>query len=240
MRKTYTVELIMATLAIVLMASVSRAQVAQHLVQPRIEPRPFEHRLHESVSCTSCHGSGERHRSILVRSPRDCANCHHDAQRVNRTCASCHPSPRQPATLAIPARMTFSVKDSAIRRTLPFEHNRHVEAGINCQACHRTPVTMAVNRDCASCHEPHHRAEATCTSCHTPAPRGVHKASVHLSCSGSGCHATNVAPVPTASRSVCLSCHVRQRDHEPGRNCAVCHGIPSGLQRAGGGRSGLQ
>jgi hypothetical protein len=196
----------------------------------RMPRRPFDHARHQQVSCSSCHGTGAQHRSLLVNTARDCAACHHDARRT-QSCTTCHGADRLPAPRALPAKMALSVWDSVGSRSLPFRHDVHLRAGTGCTECHRTPVTLAMNRDCASCHTPHHRPEATCSSCHTAPKTGVHNAKVHLSCSGSGCHASAVAPLPTQSRTTCLTCHQAQKNHEPQGSCASCHRIPT--RRAG-------
>jgi hypothetical protein len=98
--------------------------------------------------------------------------------------------------------------------------------GRTCGDCHRADVTLQVDRECASCHASHHTATAECAACHVPAKAGVHNADVHLSCAGSGCHASAAAPSPTLSRNLCLTCHAAQRTHEPGGVCAECHHIP--------------
>jgi hypothetical protein len=120
--------------------------------------------------------------------------------------------------------MQLTVWDSARPRGLPFSHDTH--GAVACAECHRTAITLAPNRECRSCHVPHHRPQATCTTCHVPAPTGVHRENVHLSCAGSGCHDPAVAPAAAASRTLCLTCHAQQVTHEPGRACAGCHRIP--------------
>ncbi len=188
---------------------------------PIRQQRRFEHRRHERLTCTSCHGTGENHRTILVRTPADCASCHHDAARA-QACSDCHRE-GPPAARPVAVSMSLTVWDSTRTRVLPFSHDIH--AALVCRECHNTPVTLAPKRECASCHTQHHRPEATCTTCHVPARAGVHGLSVHLSCAGSGCHASEVAPAPPLSRALCLTCHTQQRGHEPGRTCTDCHWI---------------
>ena len=200
---------------------------------PGARRRPFEHGRHERVSCTACHGSGERHRTVLVRTPQDCASCHHDAQRA-RSCNGCHSTRSLPPPGTVTVPLALTVGDTVVRRALPFRHDVHVRpgSGVTCRDCHTTPVTLAMSRDCGSCHAPHHRPEATCASCHAPVREGVHRATAHRSCSGAGCHATAVAPAPTLSRTLCLTCHAAQAQHEPGGACAACHAIPAERHRA--------
>lgn len=183
------------------------------------QQRPFDHRRHERVSCVSCHGTGAEHRTILIKTARDCASCHHDPAKA-LSCSTCHGTTLLNAK-PISSTLRFSVWDSARARVLNFSHDRHT--GLNCRDCHGTPATLARNRDCSSCHEQHHQPQATCGSCHVQAAAAVHKASVHLTCSGAGCHAPEVAPPPTLSRTLCLACHPAQTAHEPGRTCRDCH-----------------
>jgi hypothetical protein len=47
---------------------------------------------------------------------------------------------------------------------------------------------------------------------------------LHLTgCAGSGCHTQETTPAVTPARSVCLACHIEQKDHKPERECAPCH-----------------
>jgi hypothetical protein len=184
--------------------------------------RPFEHRQHESLSCRQCHGTGERHRTTVVRSARDCAACHHDPRRRG-TCGDCHRPSELPATGQVERRMMLTVWESARIRALPFAHEVH--AALDCEDCHRTPVSLAMSRECTACHTEHHRPEANCTSCHPAMEPVVHQAESHLSCAASGCHGPGAAPA--LSRSLCIMCHTGQKTHEPESDCTTCHHIPS-------------
>jgi hypothetical protein len=188
-------------------------------------PRPFDHERHEAVSCTACHGTGVNHRTLLVRSSRDCAACHHGGVRA---CVGCHASGSLPKSGTVLRDLSLGVWPATRMRELPFAHSLH--AGITCRECHRTPVTLAMDRSCGSCHESHHRPETECTACHSPPGQPVHGAAVHLSCGGTGCHAPAVAPSPALSRSLCIACHEQQRTHEPGNDCSGCHLIRSGTE----------
>jgi hypothetical protein len=186
--------------------------------------RPFDHRAHESVSCTACHGAGGQHRALNVRSPAQCAACHHDAQRA-QACTDCHAAADLPEPGHVSRSVLFGVWTDPRMRELPFGHALHEQ--LDCQECHRTPVMLAADRECSACHESHHRPEAECTACHVLVEQPAHQAAVHLSCAGAGCHAPLVAPSPTLSRTLCLACHPAQRAHEPDGTCAACHLIPS-------------
>lgn len=192
----------------------------------RVTRRPFDHRWHKRVGCTSCHGTGAQHRSIRVQAPHDCARCHHDA-RAERPCAACHTREQLPVGTRVAVAMALTVRRDTVVRELPFGHDRH--ESLACRECHGTPVTLDRDRACASCHDRHHRSAATCTSCHTESPRGRHQAAAHLSCAGSGCHAPALAPPPGLSRELCLVCHPGQRTHEPDGNCAACHRITGAI-----------
>jgi hypothetical protein len=183
------------------------------------QPRPFTHERHARLGCLECHGSGPRHGDVRIRSARDCAACHHDPRRAE-TCAGCHASGTLPSR-AVPSTMALSVWPEPGTRPLPFEHPRH--ARLTCRNCHTAPVTLGVQLECRSCHEDHHRPEAECAQCHRRSEPPSHRRESHLACAGSGCHAPLVRERLTMSRNLCLVCHLEQREHEPGRNCAPCH-----------------
>lgn len=185
--------------------------------------RAFDHAVHESVSCTRCHGAGGEHRALLVRGPADCAACHHD-DAAPRICSDCHALAGLPEPGHVILRLALGVWAAPQERELPFGHAVH--GAVDCRECHQRPVTLAMERSCGSCHEAHHSAASDCAACHGPATaraEHVHGARVHLSCEGAGCHAGAVAPAPDLSRSLCIACHAPQVEHEPGEACARCH-----------------
>jgi hypothetical protein len=184
-------------------------------------PRPFDHGRHEAVvPCTTCHGTGERHGAVLVKTPLQCAACHHDAAQP-RPCIVCHATDALPQPGTVRHTFASDLFAEPPQRQLPFAHARH--AAVPCRDCHNEPVTLAPNRSCGSCHAEHHRPSAECGACHEPPGPPVHEAVVHLSCGGAGCHAPAVAPEPALSRTLCLTCHVQQQTHEVGSACAGCH-----------------
>jgi hypothetical protein len=188
--------------------------------------RPFDHDRHEAIACTTCHGAGAQHRTSRVEGAAGCAACHHQSGGA-RTCASCHAPGTLPEPGTVQRELTFGVWSAARSRELPFGHELHT--GVACQECHRTPVTLAMDRSCGSCHESHHTATANCDACHSTPLLPIHGAEVHLSCAGAGCHAPGVAPPPALSRALCIACHPQQRGHEADGSCASCH-----LLRVGG------
>jgi nitrate/TMAO reductase-like tetraheme cytochrome c subunit len=186
-------------------------------------PRPFLHREHEAVSCVECHGTADEHGVVTVRTARECAACHHDPARPY-DCADCH----GPDQLAPPREVVWPVHltvwDEPRDRTFAFQHELH--EGLECQECHTGPTLLAVEQECAACHDDHHRPEAECSQCHAPAEPGIHGLEVHLTCTSSGCHAGTAGERPALSRTLCLTCHVEQEDHEPGLSCHECHMVP--------------
>jgi hypothetical protein len=191
--------------------------------------RPFEHRRHENVRCVECHGTADRHGTVSLRSPLDCASCHHDADR-NLSCARCHDPVDLPEDRTVAQVLVLSTTDVVRHRALPFGHELHTATV--CRDCHEAPVTLAATRPCASCHEQHHRADADCRACHGSEVQAAHQVEAHLSCAAAGCHSTRTLPPLNASRMLCLACHPLQADHEPGDNCASCHQVPGAGARS--------
>jgi hypothetical protein len=191
------------------------------LQQERPAPRPFLHRQHNRLQCTTCHGTSDTHGALKVRSAADCAACHHS--KANRTtCRSCHDVSTLSRTRALPVRMNMSVWKASRDRPLNFAHERH--PSLQCAICHDDPPRFARPATCTSCHAQHHDVARSCTSCHQRADTiSAHDRRVHLTCEGSGCHSSVALPQPLTARSVCLACHPAQQEHQPGGDCASCH-----------------
>jgi hypothetical protein len=218
-------------------SSISPGAIGYHTVYPRAlspaaeglpavaQQRPFSHEEHEVLSCRECHAAGEEHRAEVpeVWTPLRCATCHHDP-RLPYTCGDCHGPRDLPPPGPVPQTLALSVWEHPRLRELPFAHETHT--GVACEECHRTPVLLQFDRECASCHEDHHQPAAECTQCHLPAEPEAHGLEVHLTCAASGCHSSDTAVRPTHSRTVCLACHTDQVDHEPDGVCATCHMVP--------------
>jgi len=200
-------------------------------------PRPFVHHEHAVLSCEECHGRDGEHGVVTVRTPQQCAACHHDPARPWE-CGDCHPGEQYSPLRQVASTMSLTVRDEPFLRDLPFDHELH--GTLECRECHTGPVMLAVERECASCHQDHHRPEADCARCHLPAEPGVHGLQVHLTCTSSGCHAGEAGERPALTRTLCLACHQEQRDHEPGLSCQGCHMVPVDppLRRGGGTASG--
>jgi len=195
-------------------------------VQIQEGPR-FLHSQHRTVECQNCHVSGEEHGGLAVRTLSDCRACHHAAPNSD-SCDRCHDSAVAPhEAFQQTVTMSLSVGEPDRSRTVTFPHSRH--ADLACGTCHTRGVRLiAVNVDCGSCHEDHHRPENDCTQCHNAAPTSAHPPSeAHVTCSGSGCHSTFPFETVPRTRQVCLACHQDRQDHRPGQRCAECHTLPS-------------
>jgi hypothetical protein len=188
---------------------------------------PFSHAVHRGLTCTACHSAaGPSHGTVMLRSMRDCQQCHHDAT-VRKlgggadACLHCHQREALPArTLAVTVRTSTSTRP--LTRDLPFAHATH--ANVSCAHCHTTPVTLAAPVECGSCHANHHEAARDCRTCHAAYDAHIGQ-QVHTGCGGSGCHTDRATLALTSARNVCLSCHTKQVDHKPGRDCGTCHRV---------------
>ena len=193
---------------------------SERLETRQATPRPFEHAVHQDLSCRQCHGGGPRHRRGRIWSAADCASCHHDPE-LGRDCAACHRSADIGPRLAT-ATMALSVWDEPRVRELPFDHARHEQP---CSTCHQSGVTLTP-RECATCHVEHTSAGVECVACHRPPAPAVHDLTAHLTCTGARCHTGAATERPMLARASCLVCHQEQKEHRPGRECAGCHFLP--------------
>lgn len=185
---------------------------------------PPGHGSHGSVACTSCHGTPPDYATLPVRSQDECMACHHDPSRTG-DCGACHSSP-PPETLPVATSLRMSVWEGPRARIVSFEHGRH--QSLTCRTCHEKAPSNAVVRGCESCHEDHHRPEASCGRCHAAEAVEHHDRSVHLGCGGEGCHQDPVVLALPPTRSVCLLCHRERLGHEPGGECVGCHLVNEG------------
>lgn len=186
----------------------------------------FSHERHAKVSCGSCHSAKRSHGEVTVKRPDGCLACHHGAEQ-KAECTACHARDRLPArSLSTPVRM--SVRATQSERSLSFRHQDH--ARTSCRTCHTASLTLAAERDCASCHKEHHTATVTCASCHPASVETMRAAhprdATHAGCGGSGCHVDATVTSLAPTRTLCLSCHVAQATHKPGGDCVTCHLVP--------------
>ena len=190
---------------------------------------PIRHSDHRGLACTACHSTtGARHGALTVRTKTDCLTCHHGPEPKPgagpMTCSGCHRTDRLarvPSTQPVMVRTTVSATPRT--RVLPFTHALHMT--VECAACHATPVTRAVSKDCTSCHADHHTPTRACIACHAGAQPLHKRADVHQGCTGSGCHQDKAALALNPTRNVCLTCHNDKVNHKAGAECAKCHQV---------------
>jgi len=101
-----------------------------------------------------------------------------------------------------------------------FQHAQHEKT--ECEKCHATPGSVRNVPTCASCHTDHHKEKASgCVSCHGSGMLATHTMDTHYKCAS--CHERETIAKLLPDRAFCVSCHVKQVTHEPGRECAPCH-----------------
>jgi hypothetical protein len=180
----------------------------------------FAHERHESIRCITCHPRDRR--GVLNWSiARDCQGCHHAESPAGRECVRCHTPGEMAAPIPVATPVALSVWTAPRTRQLGFSHDRHRQ--LDCAGCHGETRERTVERTCASCHADHHEASRDCAACH-PSPREAHTRELHQTgCGASGCHVRESTPAVTPVRATCLACHVEEKDHKTGRECATCH-----------------
>jgi hypothetical protein len=191
------------------------------------QPDTFPHDRHQQLACLTCHASRTGHGRLTFVPPRGCQLCHHDAPATS-DCARCHQAGERAAvrTLVVPIAVG---ERPARERSVDFAHATH--GALRCLECHQVPVTLqpgAAVRECRACHEPHHAAGRPCAACHAGAqPRAAHAAlpDAHVACDE--CHTESIVALLMPDRSLCLTCHAEQREHQPGAECSSCHLLAS-------------
>lgn len=204
-------------------------RAAQEAAQERAGsagPEDFTHGRHAELACTECHSTEDTHGAVTVRTLADCRSCHHTEPAAS-DCLACHARVRLRGRTELTRVLPMPIASGPpAPRTLEFDHGQH--EGETCGACHAGgPARSASAAECADCHAEHHDPEARCAACHLEAPESAHPVEVvHLTCSGSGCHASELfAGTPPRTRTACLTCHRGLEDHEPGQRCGECHAL---------------
>ncbi|MCC6929726.1 MAG: cytochrome c3 family protein [Gemmatimonadaceae bacterium] len=200
----------------------------------------FDHATHlvrSAVACKECHsnynyfaGGGTSSPSVdrdvdarhgkTTLTKASCESCHH-APTTKVECTACHATD---ARLKQPIRVTMALTlqpEKAPRsRAVAFQHSQHEKT--TCAQCHTTPGAVKEVSSCASCHADHHKEKASgCAQCHGNTMLADHKMDTHYKCVS--CHVRETVARLLPDRAFCLSCHVKQVTHEPGRECAPCH-----------------
>jgi len=185
----------------------------------------FPHDRHKKLSCITCHASQREHGRLTFQPPRGCQICHHQAPQTN-DCAVCH----QPAALVRPESVTVRVTVAAHperRHAARFDHATH--RTVKCVACHTTPVSLDPESKaaaCAACHDDHHAGGKQCSACHTgdaAERRTAHAPPVEAHVACDACHTPAIVARLVPDRALCVTCHAKQRDHYPDRECTLCH-----------------
>ena len=218
------------------------------LMDPGPREFAFSHRLHvldEALDCSMCHEDLAFDDEPGMPSVDVCLLCHEDLDAEK-------PPDRQVADL-FEGEVFRGLGLSRLDDEVVFSHLRHVEAELDCSACHLSiddnedvsllpPVAMA---DCMDCHERSGQAVG-CAACHTEVDRdwappnhdlGWERAHGRLARMGS------VLPAESCSlchrEDTCASCHssTPPRSHTAGfrlkghgllarmdrASCATCH-----------------
>lgn len=138
------------------------------------QPIAFPHDVHagdNQIPCMYCHSAADRSRSAGIPSVQVCAGCHipggqpligADLPEVRKLVA--YWQQQRP----IPWVRIYDLPDHA-----HFPHNRHVNAGVQCQECHGPVETMEVITQysslrmgwCIDCHR-ERGARTDCFVCH--------------------------------------------------------------------------
>jgi hypothetical protein len=167
--------LIGAAAAVVVVAAVAGAFIAGPFAPRRIEqPIAFPHDIHagtNQIPCMYCHNTADRSRAAGIPSVQVCAGCHIPGGQP--LVAADRPGVRQLVAYwqqqrPIPWVRIYDLPDHA-----HFPHNRHVNAGLECQQCHGPVETMAEIEKysslrmgwCVDCHR-ERGARTDCFVCH--------------------------------------------------------------------------
>lgn len=205
-------------------------------LEPRVRASPpvmtvpardsFPHARHQSLACLTCHRIDVAGRAgrLTFQPPRGCALCHHQNWLAGQSrpgdCARCHRS----EVLAVPQVKEVRVQvgtRAPVARAVAFRHDRH--AKLACADCHRPPEATPADSvgNCTACHDQHHTEQSDCLQCHTRDTNASHSRATHVGCAE--CHQPARVAKLVPARAFCVSCHAKERDHLPGRECSICH-----------------
>jgi hypothetical protein len=106
---------------------------------------PFDHELHASEECATCHTEGLG----LSAAPLDCASCHDDHHEPERSCMSCH--------------------EPVLAEAHPIERAHVTCAGSGCHTDGPFTTVPRTRQVCLGCHQDlvdHRPEEPDCAECH--------------------------------------------------------------------------
>jgi len=137
------------------------------------QPLPFSHELHvgqNKIQCQYCHNQVEFSKTSNVPALSTCMNCH---QQVN---GSKNPDAIKKLREAYAdGKPVEWVKVHLLPDHVQFNHQAHVNRGVNCSTCHGPIETMAKVYQysdlsmgwCVNCHrQPENKAPLNCSTCH--------------------------------------------------------------------------
>jgi hypothetical protein len=166
------------------------------------QPIRFSHRLHAGelgVDCLYCHYGAEKSKHAGIPAASVCMNCHRTVtapwEAVRAEAQAAAVEKREPKRVVSPelaklyaaiesGRPIEWVKVHNLPDFVAFDHRRHVNGGVACEACHGPVKTMERVRQTATL------AMGWCIDCHrggaTATAAGVKAVGVSTDCAG--CH----------------------------------------------------
>lgn len=205
-----------------------------------IYDQKFDHASHvvrADVACKDCHsaatyfagaksGATDQGRAVDAKHGKttltaaSCESCHH-SPTTKVGCTACHAGDeRLKKSVRVVMALKLKPEKAPTSRTVAFQHAQHEKS--SCESCHTAPGSVRNIATCASCHTDHHKERASgCVSCHTSTMLATHTMDTHFKCAT--CHERETVAKLLPDRAFCVSCHVKQVNHEPGRECSPCH-----------------
>jgi len=135
------------------------------------QPIPFSHQIHAGkyqIDCLYCHGAAAKSRIADLPSVKKCYDCHKLQGETgflrNKAAIATHWEQKEPIAWV----RVYDLPDHVY-----FTHRQHLEAGIECAACHGDVASRDVVRRarelkmgwCLDCHK-EHKAPIECATCH--------------------------------------------------------------------------
>ena len=137
------------------------------------QPIAYSHELHVgklNIQCQYCHNQVENSKTSNIPALSTCMNCH---QQVNGT--NDQESIKKMREAFADNKPIEWVKIHMLPDHVMFNHQAHIQKGVNCQTCHGPIEKMAKVYQysdlsmgwCINCHrQPENKAPLNCTTCH--------------------------------------------------------------------------
>ena len=136
---------------------------------PPIQPIPYSHKTHLALGlvCEACHTNAEQSVHMGFPETSTCMRCHNSI-------ATDQPGVAELTRISASGGQIPWVRVYQVLPGVTWAHQPHIEAGVQCEACHgdvaqleimamTTSVTSMAS--CISCHQAH-EANITCQTCH--------------------------------------------------------------------------